>query len=374
MSRPVSAVLALGSVLRNRNLLRVELAWGALITAEWAHLVALGVFAYEAAGAAGVGIAGVVRLLPAALVAPFAAVLGDRFRRERFLVAVSLLGASALAGSASAFFVDENQFLIFALAGVIGLATTLVRPALQALLPSLARTPEELIASNGATSTIESLGALAGPLLAGVLVSAADAGVVFVAGAVAFVVAAVLVARVTVEGRIHVRAAAFAKSGGLLAGFRLVMRAPKPRLVIGLMAAQTFVRGCLNVLIVVTAFRVLDAGPGAVGYMNSAFGVGSLVGALGALNLAGRRLAIPFGAALVCWGLPIALFAPWEHLAVALFLLAIVGAANSVEDVAGFTLLQRIISGRASDPCPGCALGSGDGRRGARVDHGADCD
>jgi MFS family permease len=110
-----------------------------------------------------------------------------------------------------------------------------------------------------------------------------------------------------------------------------------------LMVAQTFVRGCLNVLIVVTAFRVLHAGPGAVGYMTAAIGVGGLVGAFGALALVGRRLAIPFGLALVVWGLPIALVAPRPYLALALVLLALVGAANSVEDVAGFTLLQRVV-------------------------------
>ena len=59
----------------------MQLAWGAAIAAEWAHFVALGVFAYEHGGAAAVGLAGLVRLLPAAAIAPLAAPLGDRFRR-----------------------------------------------------------------------------------------------------------------------------------------------------------------------------------------------------------------------------------------------------------------------------------------------------
>jgi CRP-like cAMP-binding protein len=77
--------------------------------------------------------------------------------------------------------------------------------------------------------------------------------------------------------------------------------------------------------------------------MTAALGVGGLIGAFGALTLVGRRLAVPFGLALVFWGLPIALVAPRPYLAIALVLLAIVGAANSVEDVAAFTLLQRIV-------------------------------
>jgi MFS family permease len=339
------ALSAVGAAFRNENLRRVELAWGAAIAAEWAHFVALGVFAYDRGGTSAVGVAGLVRLLPAALVAPFAASLGDRFRRERFLLWISLAGFAALAGSAAAFWLTESEVLVFALGAVVGLASTLVRPALQALLPSLARTPAELIASNGATSTVESLGTLAGPLLAGVVISLADVGTVFAVGAAAFLAAAILLARVRVEGPSYVVAPAARESTRrmLSAGFRTIARAPKPRLVVGLVVAQAFVRGCLNVLIVVLVFRVLHSGAGTVGYMSAALGVGGLVGAVGAMALQGRRLAVPFGVALVFWGLPIALVAPWPYAATAVFLLALVGAANSVEDVAGFTLLQRIV-------------------------------
>ncbi len=292
-----------------------------------------------------VGIAGLVRLLPAALVAPFAASLGDRFRRERFLVGVALVGSAALAGSAAAYYAGKNEVLVFVLAGFVGLASTLVRPALQALLPSLARTPQELIAANSATSTVEGLGTLVGPLAAGVLVSLADVGVVFAVGSVAFAAAAVLFARVRVEGRVHA-APASAVRGALrsaFSGFETALRERRPRLVIGLVFAQAFVRGCLNVLIVVTVFEVLDADPGAVGYLTAALGVGGLIGAFGSLAVVRHRLAVPFGLALVFWGLPIALVAPRPDLALTLVLLAIVGAANSVEDVALFTLIQRIV-------------------------------
>ena len=347
MSDPRQVVAVLGSALRNRDVRRAELAWGAAIAAEWAHFVAFGVFAYEEGGASAVGIAGLVRLLPAAVVAPFAASLGDRFPRERFLLATILVGAAALGGSAAAFIADA-EVLVFAFAALLGLAVTLIRPALQALLPSLARTPEELIASNGATSTVESLGTLLGPLVAGILVSVADAGLVFALGAGALLLAAILVARVRVEGDVVLASAA--DEGGarrmLAAGFRAIASAPRARLVVSLIFAQAFVRGCLNVLIVVAAFRVLDAGGEAVGYMTAALGVGGLLGAVGAMTLGGRRLAVPFGVALVFWGLPIMLIGPWPELVAAIFLLTVVGAANSVEDVAAFTLLQRLVPDR----------------------------
>ena len=344
MKRLSPIVSALGTAVRNKDVRRVQLAWGAAITAEWAHFVALGVFAYEQGGTSAVGIAGLVRLLPAALLAPFAASLGDRFRRERFLLAMTLVGAVGLAASAAAAFAGE-RVLVFGFAALIGISTTLIRPALQALLPSLARTPEELIASNAASSTVESLGTLAGPLLAGALVALTSVGVVFLGGAALLLGAAALLARVRVEGRDALAGDVGTETVREMigAGFQAIANAPRPRLLVGLAATQSFVRGCLNVLIVVAAFRILDGGAAEVGYLTAAIGVGGLIGGIGAITLGGRRLAVIFGLALVFWGLPITLMASAPYLAVAIVLLAIVGASNSVEDVALFTLFQRTV-------------------------------
>jgi len=67
------------------------------------------------------------------------------------LLAVTLFQCAALAGSAAAAFANE-KFLVSAFAACVGLGSTLFRPTLQPLLPSLARTCEGLIAPNGATS------------------------------------------------------------------------------------------------------------------------------------------------------------------------------------------------------------------------------
>ena len=177
------------------------------------------------------------------------------------------------------------------------------------------------------------------------LISVADAGVVFAVGAGAMLVAALFFSLVRVEGRALVASPDRSESPRdlLVAGIGYLARSPGLRVVVGLVAAQAFVRGCLNVLIVVAAFQVLDANASAVGYMTAAVGAGGLLGALGAFTLGGRRLAVVFGGALVFWGLPIALMAPSTFLVTALLLLAVVGAANSIEDVAAFTLLQRIV-------------------------------
>lgn len=339
MSPLRSRLAAAAIAARNENVRRVELAWGAAISAEWAYFVALGVFAYHAGGASAVGLAGLIRLLPAAVVAPSAASLGDRFRRERLLLAAAILGAVALAGSAVAAFA-ASESAVYACAALFGISSTLTRPTLQALLPSLTRTPEELVASNAATSTVESLGTLVGPLVAGLLVEQASVGVTFGVAAAALATSVGLIVRVSAEGPAPGRAAS---PGHPAYAWRTVLQHPGAPVVVALMVMQAFVRGCLNVLIVVAAFRLLDGAGGTVGVLTAAIGAGGVIGAVASSTYHGGRLARVFALSLFGWGIPIVLVAPSPQLVAALVLLGIVGASNSVEDVAGFTLLQRAI-------------------------------
>jgi MFS family permease len=339
MSPLRSRLAAAAFASRNENVRRVELAWGAAISAEWAYFVALGVFAYHAGGASAVGLAGLIRLLPAGLIAPSAASLGDRIPRERLLLGAALLGAAALAGSAAAAFAGSEGG-VYACAALFGISSTLIRPTLQALLPSLTRTPEELVAANAATSTVESLGTLVGPLIAGVLVEQARVGVTFAVAAGALALGVALILRVHVEGPATGRAAS---PGRRAYAWRAVERHPGARVVVVLMVAQAFVRGCLNVLIVVAAFRLLHGSGGTVGALTAAIGAGGVIGAVASSTYHGGRLARVFALSLVGWGVPIALVAPRPQLVAAFVLLAIVGASNSIEDVSGFTLLQRAI-------------------------------
>jgi MFS family permease len=81
-----------------------------------------------------------------------------------------------------------------------------------------------------------------------------------------------------------------------------------------------------------------------VGFLNSGFGAGALVGGLAGVSLLGRRrLADPFGLGLVLWGAPIALTVLWPALGWAILCMMVVGAGNSVLDIAGYTLIQRSV-------------------------------
>jgi len=340
--RLAESLVAFRAVFRNPDLRRIELALTGSVTGEWAYAIALAVYAFDRGGAAAVGLVGLIRFLPAAVSAPFAAVLGDRFRRGRVMVASDVLRALAMAAAAAAILGGAPAGVIYALAGFVSVVSTAFRPAQAALLPSLARTPEELTASNVASTTIESVGSFAGPALGGLLLAATSAGVVFAATAATFVWSALLVLGVASEPPAGARGRGPGIRAEALAGFRTIAVEARLRLVVALYGAQTLVAGALNVLIVVAALDLLDLGKSGPGFLNSAVGVGGLAGAVVALALVGRRrLATDFGLGLFLWGVPIALIGVWPHEAPALVLLAVLGVGNTLVDVAALTLLQR---------------------------------
>ena len=330
------------AVLRSENLRRSQIAWAGAVTAEWAFFVGVGVFAFERGGTVGVGLVGLIRMAPAAAVAPFAALLGDRYRRDRVALGLFLAMAAAVAVAALVVFVSPPTFLIYALAGVHAAASTLSRSAQWALMPSLSRTPEELVAANGSTLTTENLGTLAGPALAGLVLSGASVGSLFTACAAAYALSAIALARIRLEEG-PTESGRRRSVGELLAGFPALTRGRNVRLIVTLFYCQGLVRGALNVYVVIVAFRLVHTGESGVGFLTGALGIGGLVGAIGSLTLSGRRLAAPFAVGLVLWGVPLAVLGAWPDTAIALLAVAVVGAGNSIADVAGFTLMQRLI-------------------------------
>ena len=335
---------AFADVFRNRNLRRLELGWAGSIFGAWAYTVAIYVYTYDHGGATAVGVMAAVRWIAAGLVSPFAGALGDRFDRRLVMVSSDLLRGSLIVIAAVAVSAGAPTIVVYVVSVMITVSATPFRPAEAALTPSLSRTPEELTAANVVSTTIESLALFGGPAVGGLLLAATSTVTVFVATAACHLWSAVLVSLVRLPKDVEepqVSAEEEERGGELLGGFRTIMRDSRLRLLVGLHGAQSFADGMLNVLIVVIALQLLD-NQAAVGYLNSAIGVGGVLGALLTAALVARaRLATDFGIGILIWGLPIALIAVWTSLTFAMLMLGIVGIANTLVDVSGTTLLQR---------------------------------
>ena len=328
----------------NPNIRRLELAWMGSISGLWMYTIALSVFAYEEGGAAAVGLVGAIRLFPAAIAAPFAAGLGDRFPREKVLLVAGVLRTLLMLAAALAVFSSVPALAVYCLAGVENLVGTVFRPLQGALLPVLSSSPEELTAANLGFATIESVATFAGPTVGGLLLATTSTGTVFAVTAGIYACATYLVARIRAPKREAPREEKVSAATEALAGFRTIAADANLRLIIGLYGAQTLVAGALNVLLVVMSLQLLDLGQSGVGFLAAAVGIGGLIGAVVALALVGRqRLATDFGLGLVLWGLPIALIGIFPEPPIALLLLGLVGIGVTVVDVAAVTLLQRVV-------------------------------
>ncbi len=324
-----------GDVLRCRDLRRILLAFVCFNAAEWGVWIAMLVYAYGHGGATTAGVVAVVQLIPAALFAPIAGSLGDRYPPTRVLAGGYVAQASAMGATAAVLLAHGPSVAAYALAALAATAVTVTRPAQAGLLPGLARTPEELTAANVAAGWIESISVLAAPALAGLMLGLGGAGTVFAAMSVVVLAGALCV--VPVDGP---------AAGGSGSNAPAALRAaaePGPRALVWLLAVEAVAIGALDVLYVVFAVGVLRDGGSSAGYLNAAFGVGGVLGVGATVALVGRRrIAPPLLLALVVWSAALAAVAVAPSFAVAAVLLAAAGVGRTVFDVAGRTLLQRI--------------------------------
>ncbi len=324
---------------------RVLLAYAVFTTAEWSTWVALLVWAYGEGGASATATVAVVQLLPAIVVAPVGASLGDRLPRVAALrIGYALQGATMVL-TALALVLDAPFALVAAGGAAVTCAVTLTRPVHSALLPEIAGTPGELVAANAGSSTVEGAAAFVGPALSAVLLAVAGAGTVFALMGVLCVGAALVAGRVRVPHALppagHPRVLADA-----LQGAREVTRNPAAALLIAMVTGRYVVLGMLDVLVVVLALEVLGTGTAGPATLTSALGLGALAGGAATVVLVRRdRLAPAIAVAVCTTGLPLAALSlpVGSFVASAAALLAASGAGMAFFDVCARTLLQRSV-------------------------------
>lgn len=345
MSAARSTARVYRDVLRDRSLRRVMASFFLFNTEEAAVWIAVTLYAYQQGGATTAGLVLIAQLVPSALIAPLAATLGDRMRRDRALAlgyaaqaAANLVLGLALWGG--------PPIVAYAAAVVASCAITMTRPVHHAMLPHLAQTPSQLTAANSVSGTVEGVGVLVGPITNSVLLVTHGVAAVPLVYAGAMLVAASLVFRLPQEAVPHERITD--SPGGLVAdvaaGARALREDPPAAILTVLGGSQFVLLGILDVFYAVLAIDVLGTGEQTAGVLASSVGLGGLVGAAATAMLVGRRhLATPIQFALVLAGGAVGAISLVSALGPIILLLALAGAARSYFDVAARTLLQRTV-------------------------------
>jgi MFS family permease len=341
LRRSVSAV---SLVFQNREMRLLQLSWAVQSVSLWAFAIALGVYAFDIGGATAVGVAGLVRLLPGAFASPLGGLMGDRLSRRTVLVGSTLASAVLIGAAAAAAALDASAALVFVLAGLTTVAICPYIPAEGALMPLVARTPQELSAANVAHSVMDNAGFLGGGLISGVLLAATSPETVFVVAAGAGLVSALLLAAMRRDQRpAYVRDTSGRVLSEMAKGVRVLAADSSLRLVSIGLTLLVFIEGAADVLAVIIALDLLDLGQGAVGWLNAAWGIGALLGSA-ALALLLQRGKLAAGIALGCLltGASLALPGFWVVAAAGYLAFVGMGAGYTFVEVAGRTMLQRI--------------------------------
>jgi CRP-like cAMP-binding protein len=342
----------LATVARNGALRRIEGGFLIATIVEWAAWLALVVFAFERGGPLEAGIIGFAVGAPAVIVAPTAAILGDRYPRSRVLLGAYAAQGVALLATGIAF--GAGAVAAGYGLGIVAMAlVALVRPLISSLLPEVARSPEELTAANVASGMVEGVGALVGSLLAGVVLGIGGPPLVLGLGAIAMAAAAGLLIPTARRARRYagegtsapgsVSSAMRALGRDLAAGAAAVRADRRLTVLFVLLAVTVGVLGMLSVLIIIVALDVLGIDQDGAGYLTAVGGLGAVVGSAAASSLVGRdRLAVPLLVSSVGFALAVAAMGLTSEPVPVIVAVLATGVGWSFAYVAGVTLTQRL--------------------------------
>jgi MFS family permease len=330
--------------LRNRRLLRVQAAYLLFNIVEWASWIAILVWAYDDGGVRAASAVAVVQLVPAALLASPAATRLDRLPRARALTLGYATQALALGGLGLALAVPAPAALVVFLAVLGAVAMTLTRPVHHSLLPEISDTTAELTAGNSTSGWAEAAGVFLGPLVCGILILAAGPSGVVLAMAAASALGALVTLRMTTHASTPTSGGLEAKQEHLL---RTVVRDPAARLLSGLIFALNTLVGIADILLVVLALDILDMSQAGPGLLNSAVGLGQIVGAAATVVLVGRRhIAAAVVVAAVVAGVTFMVSGLVAVPLAAVLLIGVFGASKLFFDIATRTMVQRLLPDR----------------------------
>ena len=159
---------------------------------EYSAWLAIILYCYEKGGPGLAGLAAVVQLVPAAIIAPALAGAGDRIPRGRALVLVHSGVAITSLLTLVALKVDSPVWLVLLASTAVTTTLATVRPVHFASLPQLAATPEELVSGNALSSMADGFMRFLGPVVTGILVAVSGPWLVFVVTTACATIAAVL--------------------------------------------------------------------------------------------------------------------------------------------------------------------------------------
>lgn len=224
------------------------------------------------------GLLGVAQFGPVMCLSLFAGVFIDRYPKKHLLIftQVSLM-IQAFILALLVWSGHVTYWNVFSLAVILGLFNTLDQPARQAFTPELVE-KKDLRSAIGLNSAIFNVARMIGPALAAVLMAHYGAGPLFLFNGISFI--PVIIGLYLIKAKPHPKKNVQAKVlTEIVEGLKYIRQSPPLRsAVLSTLVVGTFVMN-FNIIIPLYAAEVLNQGVNGYGFLLSATGAGSFVGA-----------------------------------------------------------------------------------------------
>lgn len=263
--------------------------------------------------------------------------LVDRFSRRRLMIVSDLVRAAAFV----ALLFAPGPAAIVVLAGVVGFASGFFRPAVYAGLPNLVR-ERDLPQANALFQAAENLTWLLGPLVGGVLLTAAGPVVPYAVNVLTFLLSAALLFRIPAAELAAGTSSAQGHWRDLAEGFGVVRRSRALVAVLVVWTIVMFANAGVNVAEVALVKVDFSAGDFHLGLLMATAGAGLVLGSLTA-GVWVERLPIAwlYGSALLLMAFGTAGAAASPTVWAAAALVVVSGFGNGVAGVLNPLLVQR---------------------------------
>jgi len=290
-----------------------------------------------------VGLLGLVQLVPVVVCSLLGGAVADRMDRKRLLMGSEALMALCLAGLlANALMVAPSVLAIYALVAVLQGASGFHRPALEALTQKLAR-PEEFTAVAALSSVRGTVGMVAGPALAGLLLARWGAVGAYLFDFATFIAALFFLARIPRERIAAVDDASERPHllADLAEGVRFAWARPA---LMGTYIVDIVAMAFAFPIALFPAMAAADGRTESVGWLLSAMSVGALaIGLFSGWTVKVTRHGRAVVIAAAVWALGIVALGFAPSLMLGLACLAVAGAADMVSGVFRGTIWNETI-------------------------------
>jgi MFS family permease len=352
----VGIIAAYRRVLTNGPLARLLVGEFVSSIGDWLYLVAMLVLIWnEASDPLVLGLIGAARVIPYIVLSVPAGIVDDRFDRRLVLITTDIIRGLIMVLIAIAAFMNLSIWIIVGLSITATCFSAFFSPTIGAYLPSLTRDESELGPANSAWSSLDNLAFFIGPVFASLLLATGNLPLAFLLDALTFAFVAVVLYKLPPgkpkeaapkEAAPDDGAASSEPKPAAAKSFRDILRpVARPLSGLGIInIADGFVFGGLGVITVILAVDVYKVGEAGTGLLNSAVGVGGIVGAVvaGALVLK-QRLGPPLLAGAIGLGAGLAALGLVGNFALALFAMALASGGALLLEITATTLLQRIV-------------------------------